>query len=210
MHPEWASAVRQQNFEVGKVDSHIVYVNGITILVPRAGKDRSSGVKHDRNAIGLGRAVNDFKFLHPAEVIIGIEKLVRRMNFDHADPKPQQLLDIGKYVVRVSRVETPARHQALGIFFRIVGDKLVDLSGEPDDLGSHVVDEDGSVNSALVEVLQKSFGRAAEFGDLIEVATLLLHQLQRVRLEKFQGLNVNVAVGNQKVSFALVVSREIR
>jgi hypothetical protein len=43
----------------------------------------------------------------------------------------------------------------------------------------------------------RTLWRAAELHDLVEVRTILLHQLQRMGLEHFHRLDVNVAVGDQ-------------
>jgi hypothetical protein len=48
-------------------------------------------------------------------------------------------------------------------------------------------------------MFEESLGRAAEFGNLIEIRPLLLHHLQRLRLEHFDGLDVNVAICDQAV-----------
>ena len=52
------------------------------------------------------------------------------------------------------------------------------------------------VDAARVEELEKRFGRPAELDNLIEVWPLLFHQLQRMGLEHFHWLDVNVAVGD--------------
>ena len=94
-------------------------------------------------------------------------------------------------------VQTAAGEQTFGIFFDVVGDKLVHPGGESDDLGSDVIDEHRPIDSRLIKILEKSLGRAAELGDFVEVGALPLHQFKGVRLEHFEGLNVDVAVCDQ-------------
>src|SRR5262249_55749995 len=67
---------------------------------------------------------------------------------------------------------------------------------EPNHLRRHVVDQHGAINTTGVHELEESSGRATELDDLLEVGALLLHQFQRVRLEHFHRLDVNVAVGD--------------
>src|SRR5262249_31885624 len=72
---------------------------------------------------------------------------------------------------------------------------------DPKHVRRHVVDQHGAINTTPVHELEESFGRAAEFHYLIEVGALLLHQFQRVRLEHFHRLDVNVAVGDHIGAF---------
>ena len=51
---------------------------------------------------------------------------MRRVNFDHAQAEAQDMLDIGHDVRGVPRMQAATGDQALGIMFRIVGDKLID------------------------------------------------------------------------------------
>src|ERR1700733_12493710 len=81
----------------------------------------------------------------------------------------------------------------------VVGNELIHSIGEPDHFRSHVVDEHGAINAAGIEKLEESFGRAAELDNLIEVGLLFLHQLQRLGLEHFHGLDVDVAVGDHSL-----------
>jgi hypothetical protein len=96
-------------------------------------------------------------------------------------------------------MQTAAREQPLGILLDVVSDELVHSGSESDDLGSHVIDEHCPIDSGLIEMLEKGFGRAAELGDFTEVRALLLYQFKSVRLEHFQRLNVDVAVCDQAV-----------
>jgi hypothetical protein len=72
--------VGQHNLELRKINRHIVNVNRVSIPVACAGKDRPAGVKHNGNTIALGSAIQKLQFLHPFEIVIRIEELVRRMN----------------------------------------------------------------------------------------------------------------------------------
>ena len=77
--------MRQQYFHLGKIYRDIVYINRVPVLVARAGKNRCSGVKHHRNSIGFGCAVDHLKFLNTGQIIVRKQQLVRRMNLDHAN-----------------------------------------------------------------------------------------------------------------------------
>ena len=46
------------------------------------------------DAVGLGGAIDGFQFLDAVQVIIGIEKLVRWMDLDHANFQPQNLIKV--------------------------------------------------------------------------------------------------------------------
>src|SRR5580704_8378414 len=63
LHPEWAASVRQQDFQLREIDGDIIQIQGIAIFVARSGKNGRTGMKHDRHAIGLRRAVNNLQFL---------------------------------------------------------------------------------------------------------------------------------------------------
>src|SRR5262249_5153325 len=79
-------------------------------------------------------------------------------------------------------------------------------------LRSDVVDQHGTVDAAGVEEFQERLGRAAELDNLVEVRALLLHQLQRVRLEHLHRLDVDVAIGDHSVwlpHFARIVCAKI-
>ena len=84
----------------------------------------------------------------------------------------------------------------MGSVLHVVGDELIYAVGETDDLWRDVVDEHRTVNATCIQILQECQGRAAELGNLREVRPLLLHELQRLRLEHLHGLNVDVAVGD--------------
>ena len=96
----------EQNFHLRKIDGDIVNVNWIPVAIAGAVKNRCAGVEHDRNSIGLGGPVDDFEFGHAILVVVGKQKLVGRVNLDHADLKPQNVLDIGQNILAVTRVQT--------------------------------------------------------------------------------------------------------
>ena len=108
--------------------------------------------------------------------------------------------------MRVPRMQASAGKQAFGIFLHVIGDELVHSVGEADHFRGHVVNQHGAIDAARIHVLEKRFWGAAEFGDLVEVGALGFHQRERVGFEHLDGLNVDVAVGDQKVSFEFQVS----
>ena len=105
-------------------------------------------MKHHRNAVGFGSAVDDFQFLDSVEIVVRKQQLMRRGDLDHANAKPQNVLNISHDVGGMPGMEAAAGDQPLGIVFNIIAYKLVDLGGQADDLGCHVVNQDSAVNSA--------------------------------------------------------------
>src|SRR5579862_1877273 len=97
------------------------------------------------------------------------------------------------------RMQAAARQQTAGVFFYIIGDELVYAAGKTDDLWSDIIDEHGTINAARVQEFEKSFGRAAEFLDLLEIRALLFHQFQGMGLEHFHRLDVDVAVSDHQM-----------
>ena len=51
-------------------------------------------MNHDGNTVGLRQPVHYFQFLEAVAIRIGVEKLVRRMNLEHADTHSQQLMEL--------------------------------------------------------------------------------------------------------------------
>ncbi len=86
----------------------------------------------------------------------------------------------------------------LGIVLGVVGDELVDRGREPDHLRRDVVDQNSTVDAATVQISQEGLGRAAVFGDLLEIGALALHQIKRLRLKELDRLDVDVAIGDQE------------
>src|SRR5271165_4094414 len=99
-------------------------------------------------------------------------------------------------------MQASAGQQPGGILFHVIGYELIHAAGETDDLGSHIVDEHRAVNAARVQKFEKSLRGAAEFDNLIEVRALLLHQIQRIGLEHFDGLDMDVAVSDHAISIS--------
>src|SRR5260370_18583403 len=152
---------------------------------------------HNGNAVGFGGAIDDLQLFHTVQIIIGVKQLVGRVDFDHPDAEAHNLLHICENVGRVPRMQAATRNQALRTFFDIVGDELIDFSCEPHDLRSNIIDEHSTADTDGIQVLEKVFGRTAELNHLIEVRTFLFKSLERPGFEHLQGLNVDVAVGNQ-------------
>ena len=125
LHPQRPASVRQQDFQLGKVDGNIVDVDGIAIFIARAGKNRCPGMKHHRDAVGLSGAVDDLQFVHSCQISVGKQKLVRGMDFDHTDAQPQELFHVSHDVGSMARVQTAAGNQPLRILFRVIGDELI-------------------------------------------------------------------------------------
>ena len=62
--------MRQQNFEFGEIDGNVVKIDGVAVLVARAGKNRRAGMEHDRDFVGFGGAVDDFEFFDAVQIIV--------------------------------------------------------------------------------------------------------------------------------------------
>src|SRR6266480_2479267 len=95
--------------------------------------------------------------------------------------------------------------QPSGIFFHVVGDELVHARSESDHLRRDIIDEHSAIDARIVQMFQKGFRRPAEFSDLLKVRSVLLHELQRVGLEHFDRLDVDVAVGDQGGGWSIAV-----
>src|SRR3954453_14983500 len=200
LHPQWASPMRKQNFQSGKVDSNVVHVDGIAILVPRSRKDRGPGMDHHRNAILLGNAVDGFKLLHTVQIIIRVQQLVWWMYFDHANAKAHDLLHVSLNVGGMARMHTATGNQPFRLLLHILSDEVVHRRREANHLGRHVVDEHRTINANLVQVPKKLLRRAAELDHFVEVGPLLFHGRQRRRVEHLDWLDVHVAVGDHRSS----------
>jgi len=197
VHPQRAATVCQEDFHLGKIHSYIVNEDGIAITITRSGKNRSSGVKHDRDSVGLGGPIDDFQFFHAVLIGIGKQKLVRGMDLDHANLEPQNLVNVGLDVGAVPRVQAAAGNQAVWVFLSVVRDELVDRASKANHLGRDVINEHCPVHARGVQMLEKRFWRTAEFKNLLEIGPLCAHQFQSMGMEHLYWSNVNVAVSDQ-------------
>src|SRR5579863_7060391 len=197
LHPQRAPAVGKQDFHLRKIYGNIVNVNGITVAVASPVKNRSPGVEHNRNSVGLGGSVDHFQFGNSILIVVGKQKLVRRVNLNHADLEPQKLLDVGQNVLAVTGMQAAARDQTPGVFLDVICDPLIDSGCKANDLGRNVVDEHAAIDSDGVHVFEERLGRPAELGDLLVIGPLAADQLQSVGMEHFHRRNVNVAVSDQ-------------
>ena len=154
-------------------------------------------MKHHRDSVGLGRTVDDFQFFYAVQIIIGEEKLMGRVDLDHANVKAQDLLDIGENILALSGMQAATRDQTFRIFLDVIGDPLIDGIAETDDFRRNVVDEHATIDAHNIHVLEKCLGRAAVLGDLFEILPLAPHQLHGVRAEHLDRSDMDVAVGDQ-------------
>src|SRR5271165_3227664 len=100
-------------------------MNRIAILVASPRKNGSPGVKHHGNAVGLSGSINDLQLLHAIQIIVGKQKLMWRMDLDHANSEPQNLLHIGQDVRSMPRMQATAGKQSLRILLNVVCDELI-------------------------------------------------------------------------------------
>src|SRR5882757_1073026 len=116
---------------------------------------------------------------------------MRRMDFDHADPQPQNLFHISQNICGVPRMQAAAREQSFRIFLHVVDDELIYAVREADHFGRDVVDEDSTVDATGVQVFQKLLRGPAEFYDLLKVWPSSLYEFERMRFEHLQRLDMN-------------------
>src|SRR5208282_803956 len=116
MHPQRTPTVCQQNLHLGKIDGDIVNENRVAVTVARPVENGGSCVEHNWDSVCLGGPIDHFQFLHPVQIVVGKQKLVGRVNLDHADAEPQNLLDVGQNVLAVTGVQTAAGNQTLWVF----------------------------------------------------------------------------------------------
>jgi hypothetical protein len=98
-------------------------------------------------------------------------------------------------------METAAGKQAMRILFGIPGDKLIDRGCESNYLWGNIVDQCSSINTRIIQVIEKCHRGPAEFADLLEVGSPFFYQFKGVRLEHLERLNVNMAVSDHPSSF---------
>src|SRR5438270_11355095 len=103
---------------------------------------------------------------------------MRWMNFDHPDFVSQKLLDIGKDVGGVPRMQTAARDQPPGIGLYVIRDELVDFGCESYDLGGNVIVQQGTMETHTIHVFQESFRGMAILFNLGKVRAVGPHQLE--------------------------------
>jgi hypothetical protein len=92
-------------------------------------------VEHDRDGIRLGRPVEDFQLLHPLQIIVREEELVRGMDLDHAQAEANDLLDVGHHILGVLGMQAATGDEPLGIGAGILGRDLVHPGRIAGDLG---------------------------------------------------------------------------
>ena len=90
--------MREQNFQLGKIDSNVIDIDGIAVFVACAREDGRASVEHDGHSVSFRGAINDLELFHASKVIVRKEQLVRGMDLDHANAELQDLLDIGEDV----------------------------------------------------------------------------------------------------------------
>ena len=122
---------------------------------------------------------------------------MRRVNLDHADFEPQNLLDVGQNILAVPGMKSTAGDEASGILLCVIGNPLIHASGKADDVRRDIVDENCPIHAGGVQVIQKGLGGSAKFQDLIEVVALFSHQLERIGTEHLKRRDMNVAIGDQ-------------
>lgn len=152
---------------------------------------------HHGNTVGLSAAIDSLKLFYAVHVVIGIKQLVRRMDLDEANAEPNQIIHLRLHVERVPGMHAAAGDQAPGIFLAIVGYPLVHLMAEAHGFRRYIINEHGAVNADGVQILEQGLGRPAVLQDVLIMASGLLHYFKRPSLEHIDGLNVDVAVGDE-------------
>src|SRR5947209_19246413 len=71
VHPEGAPTVCQQDAEFGEVHGYVVEVDGIAVLVARAGEDGGAGMEHDGDAVPLRFEIDGLQLAVAVEVLVG-------------------------------------------------------------------------------------------------------------------------------------------
>src|SRR6266571_4689261 len=105
------------------------------------------------------------------------------------------------------RMQTATGNEPPGVLLHVFRHKAVDLGGESDHFRRHIIYEYGAVQANRIHVFEKSFGGADVFGDARKIRTPPLHQLQRCRHEHFDGLYMDVAVGDHDPAAAASTAR---
>src|SRR5690242_15647094 len=102
-------------------------------------------------------------------VVVGIEQLVGRMNFNQTNAQAHDLLHVSKNIGRVARMQAAAGDQPARVGLDVLSDEIVHAGCEADNLRGDVVDEHGTINAAVVKVFQEGLGGATKLDNLVEV-----------------------------------------
>ena len=114
-------------------------------------------MEHHRYAFGFGAAVNNFQLAHSVQIVVGIQELMRRVDLDEADTEAYQFVHVALDILRVPRVKRTAGQQPPGSRLAVIGDPRINFGSEAHHLGRDVVDEHGTVDACLIQVLKESF-----------------------------------------------------
>jgi uncharacterized Zn finger protein len=106
-------------------------------------------------------------------------------------------------------VKPSAGNQALGICLHVIGNELIHAGGESDHIGRDVVDEDSTIDTSLVQVVEEGRWRATELKDSRKVWSALFHELKSIWPEHVKRLDVNMTVSNQAGHGPLVDGAEL-
>jgi hypothetical protein len=93
-------------------------------------------------------------------------------------------------------MDSAAGNQAFRVSLHVLGNELIHFFSKSYYVGRDIIYQHCPVNAGCVQIFQESIRRTTEFGDLLKVRPMFLHQFQRLRSEHVQRLDMNVAVGD--------------
>ena len=99
--------------------------------------------------------VNNAQMIVTVTIRIGINALVRRMDFENFDPHLDDLIHALLDVGRELRMRRTNRNQPIRVSFAIFGNKFAHRVLKPHHLRRNIVHQSGSVNAFGIQIFQK-------------------------------------------------------
>ena len=124
---------------------------------------------------------------------------VGRVELDRAEAVDvEESLHVGDDVAGVPRVNPPDRDESVAMALDVAGDPRVHQVGDPDDVGSHGVDQGRPRDPLGVHRLQELVGRAGDPAEQVEVVPPVHHDAAGPFVHPVVRTDVDVRVENRK------------
>ena len=97
------------------------------------------------------------------------------MNLDEPNAEANQLVHVALHIARVSRMQRAARDQPLRCGLAVIHNPGIHLGSKSNHIGRDIVDEHGTINARLIQMLKECFRSLRKLNDLLPVTPLLPH-----------------------------------